>query len=225
MTHTHKTLMQMVRIKGNALGISPSDKIAGLSTFTFGSYYWNVFATVLNGATLHLYDFYRFPFENLESWLIDRRITHFHCTPTTLRQFLGCARRTDGSCGSTARLARRGNRLSKRHLSVSKKTFASHGTLHHGRDDRDLVLWLHVFSDTVPGRSRSNPRWGLSIRNAVLRCAMIRAANFRPVKRGKSPSGANAFLRAIGSGPSSMPRSMSSVGTRNVTSVRAIWER
>ena len=87
-THTHKTLMQMVRIKGNALGISPSDKIAGLSTFTFGSYYWNVFATVLNGATLHLYDFYRFPFENLESWLIDRRITHFHCTPTTLRQFL-----------------------------------------------------------------------------------------------------------------------------------------
>ena len=87
-THTHKTLMQMVRIKGNALGISPSDKIAGLSTFTFGSYYWNVFATVLTGATLHLYDFYRFPFENLESWLIDRRITHFHCTPTTLRQFL-----------------------------------------------------------------------------------------------------------------------------------------
>jgi iturin family lipopeptide synthetase A len=87
-THTHKTLMHMVRIKGNALGISPSDRIAGLSTFTFGSYYWNVFATVLTGATLHLYDFYRFPFENLESWLIDRRITHFHCTPTTLRQFL-----------------------------------------------------------------------------------------------------------------------------------------
>jgi amino acid adenylation domain-containing protein len=87
-THTHETLMQMVRIKGNALGISPSDKIAGLSTFTFGSYYWNVFATVLTGATLHLYDFYRFSFENLESWLIDRRITHFHCTPTTVRQFL-----------------------------------------------------------------------------------------------------------------------------------------
>ena len=88
-THTHKTLMQMVRIKGNAMGISASDRIAGLSTFTFGSYYWNVFATVLTGATLHLYDFYRFPFENLKSWLIDRRITHFHCTPTTLRQFLG----------------------------------------------------------------------------------------------------------------------------------------
>ena len=87
-THTHKTLMQMVRIKGNTLGISPSDMIAGLSTFTFGSYYWNVFATVVTGATLHLYDFYRFPFENLKSWLIDRRITHFHCTPTTLRQFL-----------------------------------------------------------------------------------------------------------------------------------------
>jgi amino acid adenylation domain-containing protein len=87
-THTHKTLMDMVRIKGNELGISPSDRIAGLSTFTFGSYYWNVFATVLSGATLHFYDFYRFPFENLESWLIDRRITHFHCTPTTLRQFL-----------------------------------------------------------------------------------------------------------------------------------------
>ena len=87
-THTHKTLMHMVRIKGNALGISPSDRIAGLSTFTFGSYYWNVFGTVLSGATLHLYDFYRFPFENPERWLIDRRITHFHCTPTTLRQFL-----------------------------------------------------------------------------------------------------------------------------------------
>jgi amino acid adenylation domain-containing protein len=87
-THTHKTLMHMVRIKGNQMGISPSDRIAGLSTFTFGSYYWNVFGTVLSGATLHLYDFYRFPFENLKSWLIDRRITHFHCTPTTLRQFL-----------------------------------------------------------------------------------------------------------------------------------------
>ena len=87
-THTHETLLHMVRIKGNALGISPSDRIAGLSTFTFGSYYWNVFGTVLSGATLHLYDFYRFPFEDLKSWLIDRRITHFHCTPTALRQFL-----------------------------------------------------------------------------------------------------------------------------------------
>jgi amino acid adenylation domain-containing protein len=87
-THTHETLLHMVRIKGNALGISPSDRIAGLSTFTFGSYYWNVFGTVLSGATLHLYDFYRFPFEDLKSWLIDRRITHFHCTPTTLRLFL-----------------------------------------------------------------------------------------------------------------------------------------
>ena len=225
-THTHKTLMHMVRIKGNALGISPSDRIAGLSTFTFGSYYLNVFGTVLSGATLHPYDFYRFPFENLESWLgIDRRITHFHCTPTTLRQFLAALDEPTVLCGSAARVARRGNRLSKRRLSVSKKTFASNGALHHGRDDRDLVFMHTRFFRHRSRTESSKSPWGLSIRNAVSRCAMTRAASFRPLERGKSPSVAKSFLRAIGSGQSSMPRSMSSVRARNVTSVRAIWER
>jgi len=87
-THTHRTLVQMVRIKGHALTIAPSDKLAGLSSFTFGTYYWNVFATLLFGATLHLFDFYRFPFSGLRSWLLDRHISVIHCTPTILRQFM-----------------------------------------------------------------------------------------------------------------------------------------
>ena len=87
-THTHQTLMQMVRSKGNELGISPSDRIAGLARFTFGSYYLNVFGALLFGSSLHLFDFYRLHFEGLKKWLRDQKITLFHCTPTTLRQFL-----------------------------------------------------------------------------------------------------------------------------------------
>lgn len=54
--HTHHSLLHLVMNKGNLLGISASDRIAGLSTFTFASYYWNVFAALLFGATLYLYD-------------------------------------------------------------------------------------------------------------------------------------------------------------------------
>jgi amino acid adenylation domain-containing protein len=87
-THTHRTLMQMIRNKGNELGLSKSDRIAGMARFTFGSYYLNVFAALLCGSTLHIYDFFQLAFDGLKQWLIERQITLFHCTPTTLRQFL-----------------------------------------------------------------------------------------------------------------------------------------
>lgn len=86
--HTHRSLLHMVMDKGNEFGLSASDRVGGLSTFTFGGYYWNVLAALLYGATLHLYDFYRHRFDALGDWLINRRISYFHCTPTTLRQFL-----------------------------------------------------------------------------------------------------------------------------------------
>ena len=86
--HTHQTLLQMVMNKGNAQGLTPSENVACLSTFTFGSYYWNVFATLTRGCTLHLYDIYKFSFEALGSWITERRINQLHCTPTALRQFL-----------------------------------------------------------------------------------------------------------------------------------------
>ena len=87
-THTHHSLLHLIMNKGNLLGISASDRMAGLSTFTFGSYYWNVFAALLFGATLYLYDAYRFRFKEIKNWLIKRRISQFHCTPTVLRQIL-----------------------------------------------------------------------------------------------------------------------------------------
>jgi AMP-binding enzyme len=223
-THTHKTLMHMVRIKGNALSISPSDRIAGLSTFTFGSYYWNVFGTVLSGATLHLYDFYRSPFENLESWLsTGASLTFTALRPPyvsswlryTNRRFL----RICGSCRSAGKPF-----IQTTSISFKKNFRKQRRSAPRARRSRPGFMPARLFRHRSRTESIKSP-WGLSIRNAVSRCAMTRAANFRPVKRGKSPSVANAFLRAIGSGQSSMPRSMSAVRTRNVTSVRAIWER
>jgi len=87
-THTHATLMKMIRSKGNELGLSPSDHIAGMARFTFGSYYLNIFGAFLFGSTLHIYDFFKYAFDGLKEWLTDRKITIFHCTPTTIRQFL-----------------------------------------------------------------------------------------------------------------------------------------
>ena len=176
--------MHMVRIKGNALGISPSDRIAGLSTFTFGSYYWNVFATVLSGATLHLYDFYRFPFENLKSWLIDRRITHFHCTPTTLRQFLAAL--DEPTVLADLRLVSLAGKPFIQTTSISfKKNFRKkRRSAPQARRSRPGFMAARFFRHRSRTESIKSP-WGLSIRNAVSRCAMTRAANFRPVKRGE----------------------------------------
>ena len=86
--HTDRSLLHMVMNKGNAQGVSPSAQVAGLSSYNFGGYYWNIFAALLFGGTLHLYDFYKQSFEDLSNWLIEKEISQVHWTPTTMRNFL-----------------------------------------------------------------------------------------------------------------------------------------
>jgi amino acid adenylation domain-containing protein len=85
---THEVFLNMVKNKGDAQRISPSERIGGLASFAFGGYYWNIFAALLYGGSLHLYDLHSETFTRLEAWLLRERITHIHCTPTTLRHML-----------------------------------------------------------------------------------------------------------------------------------------
>ena len=85
---THEVLMQMIKNKGDAQRISTSERIVGLSTLAFGGFYWNLFAAFLYGGSLHFYDLKSETFAQLEDWLVETRISHIHCTPTTLRHLL-----------------------------------------------------------------------------------------------------------------------------------------
>jgi len=86
--HTHETLINMVRSKTNQFGISPTDQIGGLSSFTFGGYYSNFLLSLLNGCTLHLHDLGSHTFEGIEKWIHNKSISYIHCTPTTMRYIL-----------------------------------------------------------------------------------------------------------------------------------------
>ena len=71
----------------NARQIGSHDRIALLFSYSFSAAVGNVFATLLNGATLFPFNLQQLGVTRLADWLMEREITHFHTVPTVFRHF------------------------------------------------------------------------------------------------------------------------------------------
>ena len=85
---THRNVLHFIRAYSNNLHINGSDKLTLLSSYSFDAAIIDIFAALLNGATLCLFDLKQESFASLGTWLSQAKITIYHSTPTVYRQLI-----------------------------------------------------------------------------------------------------------------------------------------
>ena len=84
----HRNVLQHIRIYTNNLKIGPHDRLTLLASFSFDAAVMDIFAALLNGATLYPFNLREASFEELTPWLKQQAITIYHSTPTLYRYWL-----------------------------------------------------------------------------------------------------------------------------------------
>ena len=72
---THRNLLHQVYSYANAIGITPSDRLSLLPSFDVGAGHLDLYAALLNGASLSPFNIREEGFQRLTAWLIEERIT------------------------------------------------------------------------------------------------------------------------------------------------------
>ncbi len=86
--HNHRNILHAVLKYTNHYHISRDDRSVGLYSCAFAGSLMDVFATLLNGATLLPFDLKTQGLAPLGRWLIDKEITLYQSVPTLFRQFV-----------------------------------------------------------------------------------------------------------------------------------------
>ncbi|HXN84741.1 MAG TPA: AMP-binding protein [Candidatus Binataceae bacterium] len=86
--HSHRTLLPNVMNYTNDAHLAPSDRHTLLASYDAGAAMVPSYSTLLNGASLHLFDVRAGGFTELAAWLTERRITIYHSVPQVFRHFV-----------------------------------------------------------------------------------------------------------------------------------------
>ncbi len=84
----HRNVLHFIRNYTNNLHIAPDDKLTLLASYSFDAAVMDIFAALLNGATLCPFDIKAEGFTKLSQWLTQQKITIYHSTPTVYRHFI-----------------------------------------------------------------------------------------------------------------------------------------
>lgn len=86
---THRNDLQNIRNRTNSFCIGGDDRITLLGSFSTGQGMTDIYAALLNGATLFPRNLKREGLLGLAEWLMQERITIFHSSATFFRHFVG----------------------------------------------------------------------------------------------------------------------------------------
>ncbi|OAD20894.1 non-ribosomal peptide synthetase, partial [Candidatus Thiomargarita nelsonii] len=81
----HRNVLHFIRNYTNNLHITTNDKLTLLSSYSFDAAMVDIFAALLNGATLYPINLFD---TNLAPWLIEQNISLYHSTPTVYRHWI-----------------------------------------------------------------------------------------------------------------------------------------
>jgi non-ribosomal peptide synthetase component F len=84
----HRNVLHFIRCYTNNLHINADDKLTLLSSYSFDAAIVDIFAALLNGATVYHINLREEGLIELSKWLIEQQITIYHSTPTVYRYFL-----------------------------------------------------------------------------------------------------------------------------------------
>ena len=86
-----RAVLHNIFVHTQNLGITPNDRLTLLSARGTGQALTGIFSALLNGAALHPFDLHERGLSALAAWLIDDRITIYHSSATTFRDFADSA--------------------------------------------------------------------------------------------------------------------------------------
>ena len=85
--HSHRNVLVEARNYTNYARISPDDRLTLWHSCSYTNSVRNLYAAILNGAGVFVYDLVNEGFPGLGDWMLARRITIIHTLPTTFRSF------------------------------------------------------------------------------------------------------------------------------------------
>jgi amino acid adenylation domain-containing protein len=84
----HRAMMEITHVATLDYGFTPNDRISLLVSMSFAASRFGFLGSLLNGATLCLYDLGKQGVERLAGWVEDSGVTILHVLPSTLRTML-----------------------------------------------------------------------------------------------------------------------------------------
>jgi amino acid adenylation domain-containing protein len=84
----HRNVLYFIKSYTNNLHINEQDGLTLLSSYSFDAALIDIFATILNGATLYPINIKEEGLTHLSQWLRQHHITIYHSTPTLYRHFI-----------------------------------------------------------------------------------------------------------------------------------------
>ncbi len=142
----HRLILYLARSNACSYRICPGDRQAVVGSYLFAGTLSDMFAGLLNGSALCLYNVSEAGTDHLAQWLTDEEITLFHPPVTFFRQFASLT--SDLKCFPKLRLIRLGGQgIYKRDLDIFMKHLPDHCVVSHGLSStetgRNTCLFIH----------------------------------------------------------------------------------
>ena len=142
---THRNVLAFVRDYTNGLFLCPEDRHAMLFSCSVNAGCHEVLMTLLNGASLHMWDVKARGLTGLADWLVRQRVTVYCSVPTLLRHLAETL--TEGCRFPDVRLLRLvGEPVYRRDFDAYRKHFADTCTLVNrlGSTETGSILWYFM---------------------------------------------------------------------------------
>jgi amino acid adenylation domain-containing protein len=163
----HRNVLHFIRTYTNNLHITTDDKLTLLSFYSFDAAMIDIFAALLNGATLYPINLKEDTFTKLSAWLIQQQITIYHSTPTVYRHWLNTL--TGEENFSQIRLIVLGGEpVYKSDVDGYKKHFSSDCLFVNGLGSTESSFSLQYFIDKQTKISRNEVPVGYPIENTEI---------------------------------------------------------
>jgi amino acid adenylation domain-containing protein len=163
----HRNVLHFIRTYTNNLHITTDDKLTLLSFYSFDAAMIDIFAALLNGATLYPINLKEETFTTLSAWLIQQQITIYHSTPTVYRHWLNTL--TSEENFSQIRLIILGGEpVYKSDVDGYQKHFSSDCLFINGLGSTESSFSLQYFIDKQTKISRNEVPVGYPIENTEI---------------------------------------------------------
>lgn len=150
---THRNVLHFVMNYTNYFHICPDDRLTLLLSHSVNGGAHDIFAALLNGASLHLFDLKEEGLTSLAKWLIEEEITIYCSVPTIFRHFIDTL--TGGEQFPKLRLIRLiGEPVYRRDVEMYRKHFSANCLLVNrlgSTETGSLLLYLINKENQFPG--------------------------------------------------------------------------
>jgi amino acid adenylation domain-containing protein len=142
----HRSLLHRIRRNTNDFTICPEDRLICLKSFGFSGALKDVFGTLLNGASLHLYPLKQKGIASLGGWLVERRITVYNSVATVFRQLVS-GLKPDMRFPDLRIVYIGGEQIKPSDIEAYREYFAPHGALCVGLGSTETGAVTHLYID------------------------------------------------------------------------------